>query len=66
MNIDKLRLALIFLLYLPIHSFAQGGGPPPPGDPDPTPTFSINQEIWILLVAGLLFGFFIIKAKRKL
>jgi hypothetical protein len=55
----KILISLIFLSHL-----TYGVTPPPPGLP-PQPPASINEEIYVLVVAGLFLGAFWIRKSRK-
>jgi|LakMenEpi03Aug12_release.lakeMendotaPanAssembly.Ray.scaffolds.fasta_scaffold3466860_1 hypothetical protein len=64
MHTKKLRVYVILFFFLSLKGFAQGGGPPPPGDPDPE-AFPIDHEIKALMLAGILFGGYVIRCRRK-
>ncbi|WP_407932371.1 PID-CTERM protein-sorting domain-containing protein [Aequorivita vitellina] len=38
---------------------------PPPNPPPPGPQLPIDDSIWILIVAGLIYGLYIIYQKNK-
>jgi hypothetical protein len=56
----KKKISLVFFL-ISCLSFSQG--PPPPGLPD-EPAASINQEIGLLLMAGIALGLYVINKKK--
>lgn len=55
----KIYLAFLLLAY---YSYSQG--PPPPGLPDVPPAAPINQEISVLLAAGIVLGLYSINKKK--
>ncbi|MEO6177029.1 MAG: hypothetical protein ABIP27_17885 [Flavobacterium circumlabens] len=47
-----------------ISFFAYSQGPPPPGLPDDPVVVPINKMLPVLLVAGLVFGIYVVNKKR--
>jgi hypothetical protein len=56
----KKKISLVFFL---ISHFFFAQGPPPPGLPDEEPV-PINQEIGLLLMAGIALGVYVINKKK--
>jgi hypothetical protein len=63
MSLTKLGLSAIFLFCLSINSLAQSN-PPPPGNPDPVDA-SIENQIYLLMFAGLILGSFVLVKKKS-
>ncbi len=70
-NIYKIVIVFYFL-FLNLITFAQGG----PGDENnigssnleggDTPTSPINSQLWILILIGVMYSFFIINRNRQI
>lgn len=50
----KLILLILFLVYF--NGYAQGPPPPPPCPVPPCMPIPLDGEIWLLIVAGILFA----------
>ncbi|MRX41754.1 hypothetical protein GJU43_20930 [Flavobacterium sp. LC2016-23] len=57
----KKKICLTFLL-TSVFSYAQG--PPPPGLPDQPVVVPVNQMLPVLLVAGIVFGIYVVNKKK--
>ena len=58
-SMKKILISLVFITHL-----TYGATPPPPGL-SPQPPVTINEEIYVLVVAGLFLGVFWIRKSRK-
>lgn len=54
----------MFLMLLLISFFTYSQNPPPPGLPDDPVVVPINKMLPVLLVAGLVFGIYVVNKKR--
>jgi len=51
----KFLYIFLLIIYYDV-AFSQGPPPPPPCQTPPCPTVPIDTHVWILFVAGILFG----------
>jgi hypothetical protein len=66
--VNYLTLAFVVLCNLPMHAQLSaedpGSGPPPPPPPPTVPDLPVDSGLWLLLVAGLGYGAYLIFQKK--